>query len=68
MSLEFYRATQKDLANPGPDSMAPIGIYLYYVAMMTMNTLNYYWFANMVRLALFGSKEVHKAERAEHQD
>ena len=64
LSYQFLNATQRELKNPRPDGMAPATIYLYYVAMAVMNSLNYYWFFHMVRLALFGGKAVHKTERA----
>lgn len=70
LSKEFFLATQKELANPRPDGMAAATIYAYYVAMAMMNSLNYYWFLNMMRLALLGGKKVHAAEKAEdtHED
>jgi hypothetical protein len=67
LSKEFYLATQKELVHPRPGGMAPATIYGYYVAMMIMNSLNYYWFLNMMRLALFGGKKVHSAVKAEHK-
>ena len=66
LSKEFYFATQKELLNPRTGGMAAGAIYAYYVAMIVMNSLNYYWFLNMMRLALFGGRKVHAAENAEH--
>ena len=66
LSYEFFTATQKELGAPSADTMGPTTIYVYYVAMIVMNSLNYYWFLQMVRLALFGTKNSHKAETAEH--
>jgi hypothetical protein len=67
LSKEFYLATQKELQNPRADGMNAATIYAYYAAMVVMNSLNYYWFLNMMRLALFGGRKVHAAEGVEHK-
>jgi hypothetical protein len=67
LSKEFFLATQKELVNPHPGGMSTETIYGYYAAMIVMNSLNYYWFLNMMRLALFGNKNVHGAEKVEHR-
>lgn len=66
LSKEFFVATQKELVNPRTGGMSAATIYAYYVAMIMMNSLNYYWFLNMMRLAIFGGKKVHAAEKVEH--
>ena len=53
MSREFWQLTVGELASPRPGGI-PVGvIYAYRVAMFCLNGLNYFWFSQMVRIALF---------------
>lgn len=51
MSYDFWQTTQKELAHPKGGIPVEV-IYAYYVAMVTLNSLNYYWFSQIVRTAL----------------
>jgi hypothetical protein len=52
MSWDFWVTTQADVANPRPGAVPFPVIWAYYVAMVVLNTLNFYWFAQMALMAL----------------
>ena len=53
MSWDFWVTTQADMARgPRPGTVPVAVICAYYLAMVTLNSLNYYWFFHMACMAL----------------
>jgi hypothetical protein len=61
MSWDFWKTTQRELQRPTPNGIPKGVIFAYYTAMLVLNTLNYFWFAKMMKLAL------NKEQRDRHQ-
>ena len=60
LSWEYYQASALEISSPlhRKDNAIPINIlYSYRVAMFILNGLNYFWFYNIVRIAVTGGKK-----------
>lgn len=60
-SWEYYQASEKEIASRSfyqKDNAIPlVFLYAYRLAMVILNGLNYYWFYNIVRIALTSGKK-----------
>lgn len=60
LSWEYYQASGREISSPRAfkDNAIPYNvIYGYRVAMFILNGLNFYWFYNIVRIAVTGGKK-----------
>ncbi len=48
VSYDFYTVTQRNLSSGNPGSFGSKVTMGYYLAMFTLNGLNYFWFSQMV--------------------